>query len=144
MKEKIEAVGTLEIKVVHKNGAIIQRTVEQNLVVNTGRNGAARLLGGSGTGKDITQIAFGTSNTAASLSDTDLTGKFIKAIDSVAYPQTGAVEFSWSLDFAENNGMNIYEMGLFNSANELFSRKVRSLITKTADISLVGTWTIQF
>ena len=144
MKDTQDIKGKVTLKVIDKIGHIIQQNEAANLVVNTGRNGAAKLLGGSGSGKDITQIAFGTSNTAAAPADTDLTGKFIKSIDSVAYPQVGAVEFTWALDYAENNGMAIYEFGLFNSANELFSRKVRSLIAKTVDIRIEGTWTIQF
>ena len=144
MNDNQDIKGTFALRILGKGGQVIETYSAQNLVVNTGRNGAAKLLGGDGSGKDITQIAFGTSNTAAAPADSDLTGKFIKAIDSVAYPQVGAVEFTWVLDFAENNGMAIYEFGLFNSANELFSRKVRNLINKTVDIRIEGTWTIQF
>jgi hypothetical protein len=143
-KDNQDIKGTFSLKIINKFGRVVERYTAENLVVNTGRNGAARLLGGDGTGKNITQIAFGTSNTAAAPADSDLTGKFIKAIDSVSYPQVGAVQFSWALDFAENNGMQIREFGLFNAANELFSRKVRSLIAKTVDIRIEGTWTIQF
>jgi len=132
------------MQVKDRKGNLLQMYSGENLVVNAGRNSAARLVGGSGANKEITQIAFGTSGTSPSPTDADLTDKFIKAIDSVAYPQTGAVEFSWTLGFSEANGKSIREFGLFNTANELFSRKTRDVIEKTSDIEINGTWTIQF
>lgn len=136
--------GAFKCRVFDRHGNVLEDYEADNLVVNGGRSGAAQLLGGTGTNKEVTQIAFGTSGTAAAPTDADLTDKFIKAIDSISYPQTGAVQFSWTLDFAEANGKNIREFGLFNAANELFSRKVREVIEKTSDIRIEGTWTIQF
>lgn len=144
MTEKTAITGKFSLRVFNKDGKVIERYESSNLVVNSGRDSASRLVGGSGANKQITQFAVGESSAAPSPTDADLSNKFIKAIDSVSYPQTGAAAFNWSLDFAEANGLDIYEFGLFNAGNELFSRKTRSLISKTADIRIEGTWTIQF
>lgn len=144
MKDEKHIEGFFRLIVKDKFGAVLSDTTEKNLVVNGGRNSAARLLGGNGTNKQVTQIAVGTGSTLASLPDSDLTSKFIKAIAAVTYPQTGAVQFDFLIDYAEANGMSIREFGLFSADNTLFSRKVRDVITKTVDIRLEGTWTIQY
>ncbi len=142
--DKKDIVGIFEMTVI-KNGQVIQSVNEKNLVVNGGRNALAALIGGNGgTDKVVTKIGFGTGTTAAALTDDELTGLFDKAIDSVGYPQTGAVSFTWALDYAENNGVDITEFGLLCDDDTLFSRKVRDAITKTSAIRLEGIWTIQF
>jgi hypothetical protein len=144
MKENASIEGSFSLVIKDKEGKVIKTIKEKNLIVNGGRNSAARLIGGGGGGKQITQIAVGTSGTAASLPDSDLTDKFIKAVTSVSYPQTGAVTFAFEIGVSEANGMAIREFGLFSADNSLFARKVRDVINKTSDISLEGTWTIQF
>jgi hypothetical protein len=142
--DKKDIVGIFTMNVI-KNGQVIKCVNEKNLVVNGGRNALAALIGGSGgTDKPVTKIGFGTGTTAAALTDDELTGLFDKAIDSVIYPQTGAVSFEWALDYAENNGVDITEFGLLCDDDTLFSRKVRDAITKTSAIRLEGIWTIQF
>lgn len=144
MTEQSIATGTLEIKVYDKDGNLVQQATERNLIVNGGRNSLARLLGGAGAGKQIATIGFGTNGTAASPPDSALTGAFVKAVSAVSYPQTGAVKFDWLLDYADANGTAIREFGLIASDGTLFSRKVRDLISKTAEIQIQGSWTIQF
>ena len=144
MKDTSQIEGIFRMRVIDRQGKIIQEIEEKNLVVNGGRNSTAALLGGNGANKQVTQIAFGTSATLPSLPDSDLTGKFIKAITTATYPQTGAVQFEWVLDYLEANGLAIREFGLFSADNTLFSRKTRDLISKTSYIRLEGTWTIQF
>jgi len=142
--DKKDIVGVFTMNVI-KNGQVIKSVNEKNLVVNGGRNALAALIGGSGgTDNVITQIGFGTGTTAAALTDFELTGVFTKSFDSVGYPQTGAVSFTWALDYAENNGVDITEFGLICDDDTLFSRKVRDAITKTSAIRLEGIWTIQF
>lgn len=144
MEDATKIEGTFRLRVIDLAGAVLHDITEKNLVVNGGRNSAARLLGGAGTNKQVTQIGFGTNATAASAPDSALTGAFVKDIDAASYPQTGAVQFDWVLDYAEANGLAIREFGLLSADDTLFSRKVRDLITKTVDIRLEGSWTIQY
>jgi len=144
MEDGTKIEGTFRLRVIDSHGKLLQEIAEKNLVVNGGRNSAARLLGGGGTNKEVTQIGFGTSATLASPPDSALTGAFVKDIDTASYPQTGAVQFDWVLDYAEANGLAIREFGLLSADDTLFSRKVRDLITKTVDIRLEGSWTIQY
>lgn len=135
-----------EIKIVATNvktGKVVDVFENNNLVVNGGRSAVASMIG-DGTNLKITQIAFGTGSDNPNLNDSDLTGKFVKAISGKSYPEPGSVVFSFTLNENEANGMSIREMGLFTAENVLFARKNRDVINKTADLRFDGTWKIKF
>lgn len=129
---------------IRRHGELVQRIEEANLIVNGAKSQLARLVGGSGTGRHITQIGFGIGATAAAPGDTALTSPYIKPIGSVEYPATGQVRFNWSLSTAELNGVTITEFGLICADGTLFARKRRAPIQKDSDLSLTGSWTILF
>lgn len=129
---------------VYRKGVLIEEYVDHNMIMNVAKDAMAKLIGGSGTGKTITKIGFGTSSTAPTPDNTALANSYSKNVAGVSYPTTGQVAFSWSLGTSEANGKAIAELGLICSDGTLFARKVRGVINKDADLSLDGTWTIIF
>lgn len=126
-------------------GELLDHVEENNLIVDGSKQAHARLLGGDVSGHSITQIGFGTNGTAPVSGNSALTSAFLKGIDSVAYPASNQVKFSFSLAGGEANGMSISEFGLLTSAGTLYARKVRAIaLAKNAGLSLSGTWTISF
>lgn len=130
---------------IYRRGNLVEEYVDENLVVNVARVALARLVSGDVAGSPITQIGFGTSGTAPAGGDTALTSQLLKALDGHTFPETGQVQFSWTLGTTEGNGKNIAEFGLVCADGSLFARKTRTAaLAKDSDISLSGTWTIQF
>lgn len=127
-----------------KNGEVIERYSDLNLVVNTGRTAVMELLGAANSDKQLTQIGFGTNGTAPSGTDTAITGSFVKNLGTVTYPTISSVKFEWTLGALEANGMAIAEFGLMCFDDTLFARKVREVINKNSDIILNGAWVISF
>lgn len=143
MNEQLKVRGEITLKI-YKNGRVIERWQDHNIVVNLGRTILSKLLGGAGAAYVLTQIGFGTGTGAEAVGNTALTNAVIKNLGAVTYPAFNAVRFAWTLETNEGNGKAITELGLFTTGGELFSRRVRSVINKTADIRLEGTWTIYF
>lgn len=129
---------------VRRNGVLVDSFEEKNLIVNGAKNQLARLVGGAGSNRQITQIGFGLGTNAASPENASLSSAYTKAVSSVEYPDVGRVRFNWSLSTAEANGKSITEFGLLCADGTLFSRKVRAPIQKESDLSLTGSWTIIF
>jgi hypothetical protein len=130
---------------VYKRGELIEDYEDHNLVVDVARVALARLVSGDAAASAITQIGFGTNGTAPAAGDTALTAPLLKAIASHSFPATGQVAFAWTLTTAEGNGKSIAEFGLVCADGSLFARKNRTAaLAKDSDISLSGTWTIQF
>jgi hypothetical protein len=130
--------------VVRKEGRIIEEYEDKNMIMNVAKDAMARLIGGDGAGKIISDIGFGTNVTGPSPDDIGLTAAYSKPVVSVEYPATGQAAFHWSLGTSEANGKEITELGLLCSDGTLFARKVRGAIKKESDLSLDGVWTIIF
>lgn len=141
--EQIAMRGDFRLRI-YRNGVLVEEQHDPNMIMNVAKDAMAKLIGGSGTGKTITKIGFGTSSTGPTPTDTALANSYSKAVSAVAYPTTGQVAFSWTLGTSEANGKAIAELGLVCSDGTLFARKVRGVINKDADLSLEGTWTIIF
>jgi hypothetical protein len=130
---------------VFKNGKMIEHTREENLIVDGARVQMAHLIAGEVTNRQLAKIAFGTSGTAATVTDTVITNAFAKAVSGFTYPEAGQVKFSWNLTTAEDNGQAILEFGLLCADGTLFSRRTRTKsINKESDISMTGSWTIVY
>lgn len=125
-------------------GNLLEVFEDLNLIVGTGRQNLARLIGSEQTNRHVSKIGFGTNGSAAVEGDTALTDAFVKAIGSVTYPETNSVQYAWSLGSTEANGKEIREFGLITAGDVLFARKSRDVITKQADFTLSGTWKIIF
>jgi len=144
--------GILNYKV-FKNGVCIEEVKGKNLIVNGAREQMARLVAGDFAGRNITQIALGTSGIMPTVNDTNLTGVFLKNLDGYSFPAMGQVQFDWSLGTSEANGIAIMEFGLVTGDGTLFSRRIREdengnpinkPINKESDISIIGQWIIIF
>ena len=128
-----------------KSGVVIEEYQDHNLVVNGAFFQMARLLAGNVTGRSIAKIGFGTGGDDPAVTDTALTGQYLRNITGCEYPANGEVQFNWLLPVNEGNGMHIIEFGLFSADGTLFARKTREeAIPKAADISLEGSWKIIF
>lgn len=140
--EKIIATGEVDIKV-FKDGQLIDRIQENNLVVTLGKTNIAKLLGGDAAGKKISKIAVGTNGDQPNVANNAITNIFSKALSNVTYPDANSALFHFDITDAEANGLTIREFGLLNDDNVLCARKVRdAAIEKTASVRLVGTWKI--
>ncbi|ABO49756.1 hypothetical protein Dred_1222 [Desulforamulus reducens MI-1] len=145
-KENESVKGRLDLKI-RRKGVLVEEWGE-NLVVDAGRDGLAKLLGGQ-TGYSITKIALGSRGEDPAPGDTlvnAFTDVFKKAISSVSYPASGQVQFSFIITEADANGLSIRQFGLVCSNDVLFAHRTRDgkTIDKDDDISIEGTWTIYF
>lgn len=130
---------------VYRKGKLIEVYEDKNLVVDLSKQQLARLIGGDVSGRSITKIGFGTSGTAPASGNTSLTGAYVNALGAVSYPATNAVQFAFTLGTSEANGLAILEFGLFTAGDVLFARKTRAgALVKDSDLSLTGTWRINF
>jgi len=145
-RDRVPLKGTLHYRII-KDGKILEEVEDENLIVTLGRVQLARLLAGNFTNRNINRIAFGTNGTAPKLTDTIITGSYMKSISAIEYPADGVVQFNWKLETTEANGKAILEFGLICADSSLFSRRVREsgkAINKESDISLDGYWRIEF
>lgn len=136
--------GIFQMRVYDAAGCLVEEYEDNNLIVNGGRDAIADLIGSGDADKVVDTISFGTNGSSPVLTDNAITGAFDKGVNGVTYPATGKVQFAWSLELAENNGVTIREYGLKTNDGTLFARKIRSEINKTSSIRLEGTWTIIF
>lgn len=139
--ESFPLTGIFELTV-KKDGKVIERYRDDNLIVNGARNQAAQLFAGNTERRSIAKIAFGTNGTAPVVGDTAITNAFVKDVVGFEFPDMGQVQTNWILNTDENNGMAIMEFGLLSADGTLLCRKVRdNPIHKEADISIEGSWT---
>jgi hypothetical protein len=130
---------------VFKNGAAIEKCEENNLIMDGARLQMAHLVAGDAAGRNIGRIAVGTSGNMPTVTDTEITAPFIKAVDGFDYPANGQVRIRWKLLVSEANGMEIREFGLLTADGTLFARRIREKpIFKESDISIEGEWIIAF
>lgn len=130
---------------VYRGEELIDVIEEKNLIVDGSKQIHAKLLGGAVANQSVTQIGYGTNTTPPAGGNTGLTVPFMKALDSVTYPQTNQVSFQFSLGSSENNGASIGEFGLFTAGGVLYARKTRTTaIPKASDLSFTGSWIISF
>ena len=128
---------------VFRRGLLVETVDEPNLIVTAVSQNVAQLIGGQFTNNNVTQIGYGTNGTAPVVGNTSLTAPYYKPLDSITFPATGQVSFNFSLASGENNGVAIFEFGLFTAGTTLFARKVRTApLNKDTDISFVGNWVV--
>jgi len=146
-KDFIKIKGTVEFWA-ERNGKIIDHWVDDNLIVNLGKESICYLLATGNVQRVVNKIGFGTGQVAPELADTALTGAFVKSIgSSITYPAVNKLTWDWELGLTEGNGagtVSYYEMGLFSNNNTLFSRKVRAEMVKNSATRFFGTWTLTF
>lgn len=146
LKDKLSSLtGEVFIEVRDKDGNLIEKIHQKNIVTNGGRDAIVRLIAEGTSGKRVTKIGFGIGTAAAQLTDTSMTSAFVKSVGSRTYPASGQVEIEWTLGLGEANGMAITEIGLYCQDDTLFSRLVRETpINKTSDISLSSRYVLNY
>ncbi len=129
--------------VVRKNGRVIEKYDDHNLIVTLGRQRMAELLTGL-SDKHISYIGIGTGTQPEDIADTGLQ-------DAILIPLEGAeakdkvARFNFLIDADTGNGLRITEFGLFASDGVMFSHRVRTgVIEKADDIEIAGYWEIRF
>lgn len=147
--EKIKIKGFVTVKIIDvSTGEILKVIKGSNMVLNNGFNKICTQFGSAPAHSGyISSVDFGTNITAPTLADTAITGAFNKAVTTVTYPGTGQVQFNYSLEAAENNGMAINEFGLKCADGTLFARKAvgtGQTINKTSSIRLDCEWLLTF
>jgi len=148
INESLKIIGLFKLNVFeYRDGLYILKDFfeDRNLVVNDGLEKLTFLLANNGASNYVSQIGYGTDNTAVDPTDTGLTGIFKKAVEgTTSYPTSYSVQFDFDLDLAENNGVIIKEYGLFCVDDTLFARKVIGSVAKENNIYISGSWTISF
>ncbi len=114
-----------------------------NLITLSGKQIMTYLLSGEPGNHALKKVACGEGGSNPLTSNTDLTNKYIKSIDSYTYLADNVVQFTISFGTGDANGLNIAEFGLFSEDEQLFSRKIRTpFIPKDSSIIIDGYWTI--
>lgn len=144
MKSKHSIKGRVKIAAYDQNGALIWGSQGDNLVVNLGRESAAKMAATGDSQYQFASVSFGTSDTPPSPSDTTITGAIDKAATSITNPTFNTVEVVAELGTTEGNGTTFTEVGLMCDNGDLYARRVFGSFAKTSASRLVVTWTIQF
>lgn len=128
---------------VYKDGKIIDRIDDHNLVVDAGRIRLAELAAGKSSAC-ITKIGVGSGSTAEAADDTKLEGQQLFPLTSATVDGRDA-RFDFLIDNTQANGLKIHEFGLFCADGTMFSHRVRTgLIEKEDDIQIKGYWILHF
>lgn len=141
-QNKMRAKGYLVLKI-WKGTELLETIKGENLIVDLGLDIMAAAIGGTAD-QNIVEYGAGTSGTSPASGDTSLTAPFVKVLDTVTFPSTGLVTFTFSMDNSEGNGATYQEWGLYCDAGPLFSRKTSTAIAKSSAIRIEGEWTISF
>ena len=138
--------GDVKVWLVDATGARTLAFEKKNLIVRNGKTIMAKLLGGDASYKNlehISTIAFGTSSTAATDTQTNLIAQQFSKAATVDYPAYNQVRFSATMDAAEGGSYTYQELGLKSAATGiLFSRIVIAAITKSTSYKIQVEWTI--
>ena len=143
MNDKITLRGEVEMRI-YRDGELIHEYCEKNQIVNLARTSLTKLVASDTSGFQVTKIGFGTNGTATTAEDTSLTGAYVKALGSNSLIAFNVVQFNWTLENDEANGMSIQELGLLSNNNTLFARRTRAAVNKTSDLRIEGSWRIFF
>lgn len=144
MKDNLVIKGRLSYQLIDQDGVLKEEYEGPNLVVTTGLNFLAALLGGSAPTL-MSHMAVGTSSTAPAPAQTALLGE----IGRVALSSTGpsGANVIYQATFPPGTGTGtIAEAGLFNSnaGGTMLSRSTAISVIKAAGDTLNIIWTITF
>jgi hypothetical protein len=106
------------------------------MILTAGKTNVEELLDGTSTGKKITHIAVGTSDTPVTGSETVLTSEVKKAVTGTQQLAGNTIQFTTTLEAADPD-MTIKEVGLYNQDGVLVHRKVVADTDKAAGATLV-------
>jgi len=120
MKEELKLRGEMLFELRKKDGTVIDKEVIENVIVNSGKERVAKLIGeGIDTGlTGFSYIAIGTDNTGEGASDTALGAEVKREAASVSYEANYKAVFEKTFDFGTGESYAIVEAGLFDNATE--------------------------
>lgn len=145
MQDTITVRGDVKITITGPEG--VQTIEQKNLVVNNGKTILTKLLGHdvAYTGEYISHIAFGTSGTAPTVTNSVLGAEVLSKPATVTYPAYNSVMFSATMLDTEGGSNTFQELGLKSEATGiLFSRLAIPSITKSSLYKIQVDWTISF
>lgn len=147
-KKDMSIRGVLSLRIL-RNGVEIEQYTKPNLIVNSGLTVVQQRLSVAATDKHITKITVGELTGGDFVEPdpewTDVPDPILtKAIASATYPTARSVSFNFEINGSEANGTDISYFGLKSEDGTLFAAKSRAPISKTADITITGTWIINF
>jgi len=118
MKDGIILIGDAIIETRKKDGTVVEHEEVKNMIVNTGKEHVAKLLGGIGTGiTEFTHIAVGISETGDSVvaGDTALKNEVAREEATRAYLADYKCTFEKTFSFGTGESYDIKEAGIFDS-----------------------------
>jgi hypothetical protein len=138
-EENLKVTGKVNIQVIN-SGKVIHSTDIDNLVVSTGRNWIASLIGGA-TGS-MTHMATGTGTTTEVLADTTLETEVARVTTADSYSSNTA-SFTSTFNAGVTTGA-ITEAGIFDasSAGDMLCRTTFAVVNISSSDSMSITWTI--
>jgi len=147
-------IGNVAVAAFDRKNRMVYHHVDHNMPCQGIVQQMARLIVGEDVAnRKVSKIAIGTdgsvyANTIEEFSSTAPEDKYIKAlaIDAFSYPKPNMVKINWIFSYNDPPGTSIEvrEYGLFNANGILLARTVKPVVTKTNDIRIVGTWTLEF
>lgn len=146
MQDGLRLTGDVMVILEDVETGVLTEIARKNLVVTTGKDLVAKLLGGHvsfAALEEITTIAWGTSGTAAAVGDTSLGDQQFEKAASVTYLGAGQVAFEATMLDSEGGNHTYREIGLkTKTSGILFSRVVIPEVTKSTSYKLRVVWTI--
>lgn len=144
MKDNLVIKGRLSYQLIGEDGNLKEEFEGPNLVVTSGLNFLASLLGGSAPTL-MSHMAVGTSSTAPAPSQTALLGEIGRVALSSTSPSGANVIYQATFPPGTGTG-TIAEAGLFNSGagGTMLSRSTSISVIKAAGDTLNIIWTITF
>ncbi len=145
--------GIIRVDLIDRAGKLVWSHTHRNMICVSIRESMANLIVGANLStKKIAQVAVGTDgtvydNTIVDFAQTDPANKFSKNLvdGSWTFPETNQITINWQLDYTEPaSPMIIQEYGLFSGDGLLIARAVKPAISKTEEVSLLGSWTLIF
>lgn len=143
--DTITARGDVDITLIAADGTVVGTTELRNLIVDVGKTILVKRLAGDATyaAEQVAKIAFGTSSTAASGSQTALGAEVLVKDATISYPAYNSVKFTATMETNEGGSNTYQELGLKSAGTGiLFSRVVIGAIVKSAAYKIQVEWTI--
>jgi hypothetical protein len=142
MDDKLSIIGKLSLTLTGPDGVIKDSRNIDNLIVQVGKNFFAS-AGLSASASPFTNMAVGTSGTAAALGDTALGAELVRQVFTTSSVTTNVINLSTTYAAGAGTGA-LQEAGIFNAgtAGVMLSHVVFSVINKGALDTLTITWTI--
>ncbi len=114
-KEGFKLKGVAIIERRRKDGSILDQEIVDNLIVTSGLERVAKLIGGVST-DFFTHIAIGTGTTAATTSDSALETEYTREAATIAYEASYKIKFEKTFSVASGVSEIITEAGLTDDA----------------------------